>query len=200
MREVDFTPEWYANSLIERAGARVHLGGFVAVIALLVVWSVDSTARSRADVRAVSTLESAMGAQDAMIARIDQINREIDAQQRDIDLLNDLRGGVTAANVMTELSHLMPPSMNLRSLLLDRSSRLPLPVDKLAEGMAKLPERTMLEVTGWAASGEEIGNLVSGMSESPLFTDVSLDYEREETVEQRRVVAFKIECTMPQFE
>ncbi len=208
MREVDFRPDWYVNSLAERAGARVHVTGFIVLAALLLVWWADATARSRADSIAVTRLSSALTAQDGMVAQVDRLDRELAGRQGNLALLHNLGGGLPVAALLAEISHLAPPSLTLRALVLDRPPRIApratagiktSPAAGAPEAPAA-PAQAILELTGWAASGQDIANLVSGMSASPLFARVTLGYERSETVDQRLVVAFKIVCVMPEFE
>lgn len=200
MREVDFRPDWYVRSLAERAGARLHVSGFVLVAALLVIWWMDATARSRAATTVIAQLQEAHAAQDGAIARLDALDGELVRQKRDLALLTEVRGGLLTAGMLAELSHLAPPSLSLRSLVLDRAPRIAQVAGDAVKGRVDLPKRTVLEVTGWAASGEEIANLVRGMAECPLFTEVTLGYERSEIVEARPVVAFKVICHLPEFE
>lgn len=199
MREVDFRPDWYVQALAERAGAKVHVTGFVVVAALLLAWWADATARSRADTVAVARLSAALGTQEAMVAQVDRLARSMAERQGDLALLHNLGGGVPVAALLAEISHLAPPSLTLRAVVLDRPPRIDLP-STAPEGAAGPPTRATLELTGWAASGQDIANFVSGLSSSPLFAQVTLGYERSETVAQRTVVAFKIVCVMPEFE
>jgi len=200
MREVDFRPDCYVLALAERAGARVHVSGFIVMACLLLVWWADATSRGSAATVAVAQLADAVAVQDPMVAHLGRLNREIEVRRRDHRLLVELSGGLPTSDVLAEIAHLAPPSLSLRTLVLERSPRV-VPVGNVdAKVLARLPKRTTLELTGWAASGEDIANLVSGMANSPLFTEVSLGYERSETVEDRLVVAFQVVCHMPQFE
>jgi hypothetical protein len=199
MRELDFAPEWYTQSLLERACARVHVTGFLTVAALLVLWTVDATARSRADQVSVNGLEAALASQGVLIGHLEQLDQEIAKRERDLTLLGDLRGGVKSAAIVAELTHLAPRALSFRTLVLERAPRIALPPAVDDSGAAP-PRATVLVLTGWARSGEEIANLVSRMSESALFRGVTLGYERSEMIAQRSVVAFKVECQLPAFE
>lgn len=216
MREVDFRPEWYVSSLTERARARIHAPGFLLIAFLLLVWWTDAAARSRAAAVGVAQLSDALDVQGSMVAQLDRLDREIASRRRDQALLQDLSAGLPAAGVLAELSHLAPLSVSIRSLVLDKATdaeraagspddalrprKRTLGATAAAATATDRSQRTALEITGWAASGEDIANLVSGMSASPLFTDVALGYERTETLEDRVVVAFKIVCHVPRFE
>ena len=200
MRDIDFRPEWYTQSLVERANARYHFSGFMVVAALLVVWSVDATSRSRASESVVTNLEATLQAQEPMIAQLKTLDSRIEKERKDLTLLRDLDGGVPTSAIVSELSHLMPSAMTVRGLLLHRTPRFGQSQAIDAKRMESYPKRTTLEFEGWARSGEEIGNLVSGMSDSPLFENVALDHERPEELNGRSVVAFKIVCHLPDFE
>ncbi|MCB9865263.1 MAG: PilN domain-containing protein [Phycisphaerales bacterium] len=204
---MDFRPDWYVASLAERAGARLHVSGLIAVACLLVVWWADATARSRADTVAVAKLATALEAQDPMVAQMNRLDQEVSRRQSDLALWHNLDGGLPVAALLAEISHLAPPSLTLRAMVLDRPPRMAPQVTVASKAAGKPVEKTppaptesVLELTGWAASGQDIANFVSGMSASPLFAEVTLGYERSETVAQRVVVAFKIVCVMPEFE
>jgi hypothetical protein len=135
-----------------------------------------------------------------MIAQLEQLDARVAKERKDLTLLRDLSGGVPTSAVVSELSQLMPAAMSIRAMMLTRTPRFGPSESIDAKRMEAFPKRTTLDIEGWAASGEDIGNLVSGMSDSPLFEDVALDYEHPQDLGGRSVVAFKVVCHMPDFE
>ena len=202
MKDVDFTPEWYAKSLVERKGSRNRVAGLALLAVLVLAWSCQSTSRTCAAALALERLQHSYEAQRGMIAQLDALAESHAQHAEDARLLADVSGGLTVDNLLVELSHLMPRALSMRAIYLQRSPRIgfPPPEGEEAEAEEQEPPATTLEITGWAASGTEIGSLVSRLAASELFDDVTLRYERPETVYDRRVVEFLVECRVPEFE
>jgi hypothetical protein len=205
MINVDFTPQWYVDSLAERKGARFRVTGFVAVAALVVVWSYDTTLRTRAATHELRQLQLSYDSQTPLIEQAETLQRGAKAHADQAALLKELEGGVVAGDVLAEITHLMPGDMSLRGIAYKRVPRFvisPTKDDPTGEARAEDDAQTKsnLELTGWATSGMEIGRFVRRLSDSPLFEDVTLRYERPEIVGRQRVVEFLLVCGLPEFE
>jgi len=204
MKDVDFTPEWYAKSLAERKGSRNRVAGLAVLAVLVLAWSCQSTSRTSAAALSLERLQHSYEAQRGMIAQLDALVQSNAQHAKDARLLADVSGGLAVDNLLVELSHLMPRALSMRAIYLQRAPRIgfsPIEGEEAeAEAKEQEPPATTLEITGWAASGTEIGTLVSRLAASELFYAVTLRYERPEIVFDRRVVEFLVECRVPEFE
>jgi Tfp pilus assembly protein PilN len=202
MINVDFTPTWYIESLAERKGARFRVIGFIAVAALVVAWSYDTASRTRAATDDLRQLQTSYDAQTHLIEQADAFQQEAAVHAEQARLLNELKGGVIAGDILTELTHLMPDDLTLRGISYMRAPRFVQSdgTETPTEPAGKTQEMSSLELKGWAASGMEIGRFVRRLSDSPLFEDVTLRFERPEVLGPLRVVEFLVVCRMPEFE
>ena len=202
MKDVDFTPEWYAKSLAERKGSRNRVAGLAVLAVLVLACSCQSTSQTRAAALALERLQHSYEAQQGMIAQLDALAESNAQHAKDARILADVSGGLAVDSLLVELSHLMPRALSMRAIYLQRAPRIGFAPSEgeEAEAEEQEPPATTLEITGWAASGTEIGSLVSRLAASELFYDVTLRYERPETVSDRRVVEFLVECRVPEFE
>ena len=202
MKDIDFTPDWYVEQVGEQQSVRRRLAGLVLVIVLVLVWSYQSSSRTRAVAMTLEHLQHSHGAQAEMMAQLDALEGANAQGSVNARLLTAVGGGLTVSGLLTELSHLMPRTVSIRSLYLQKAPRIHFPPadERKAKEEPEEPPATALEITGWASTGSEIGTLVSRMSASELFYDVALKYERPETVSGRKVVEFLVVCRMPEFE
>ncbi len=202
MKELDFTPEWYVKALADREGTRLRLGGFIILGVLLIVAGLESARQTWAATRKLQEVQGAYDVQSPMLKRLEELRSEQTHWMNNAKVLADVGGGVVVADIFTELSHLMPRSLTLREVYLNKSPRVIFGSNSATEEEESLTEKkaTVLEVAGWAASGSEIGTFVRCMADSPLFYDVSLRYERPETIYGKSVVEFRVVCRMAQFE
>ncbi len=202
MRNLDFTPEWYIRQVAERASGRVQISGLAVIVLLLLAWVYDATHRARAATAEHARLQTVYDVQDPVVQRMQALEAEQAEHDADAELVRMLRGGVPAAELIAELSHLMPPTMSLRLLMYDGVTRVP--PTPAAEGQEQpdpaTRETAVLALVGMAAAGRDVGNFITELTASPLFSSVTLEYERSETFNERRVVAFRIVCRMPEFE
>lgn len=205
MREIDFTPDWYAATRREREASPFHAGGLIIIGVLIAAWSYGATSRTRAAETELATLRASLGAQKGVTAQVQTMEAELAARQRCAELLAEVGGGVRTAPLIAELSHLLPPAVGMRSLRLVRAPRVApatetekdAPAPRTGEGA---PVRTSLQLDGWSASGADVGALLQRLAASPLFEDVVLRYQRTTIVAQNTIVEFQIVGTMPEFE
>ena len=203
MKELDFTPEWYVKALADREGTGLRLGGFIILGVLLIVAGLESGRQTRAATQKLQEVQGAYDVQSPMLKRLEELKNEQAHWMNNAKVLADVSGGFVVADIFTELSHLMPRSLTLREVYLHKSPRVIFAgkaADEKDDELTEEAEATVFEVAGWAASGSEIGTFVRRMSESPLFYDVSLRYERPETIYGKSVVEFRVVSRMAQFE
>jgi hypothetical protein len=205
MKEIDFTPDWYVQMRQERTGAGLRASGMIVIGVLVSIWYFQSTAQTRAAVRDLRQLQNAQQHQRGVAQWMDELNAEMVLLRRNQTLLDDLGGGMAAADLVAELSRQMPTSLWLGQTMWRKTPRV-LPKGKdnpspSAQGAAgDLPAATTLELSGWALSGADVGAFVTRLNASPLFSAVNLKFERTEKLNDRDVLAFLIECQMPEFE
>ncbi|NOX57512.1 MAG: PilN domain-containing protein [Planctomycetes bacterium] len=203
MRVIDFTPQWYLETLAERRGSRFRLTGLLIALAMMIVCSVQATSFSNAAIADLNLLQESFHAQSGLVGRLDQLDKKHAAGAHRLNMLDDVGGGITTADVVRELSHLMPESLTIRKIEFNKALRIEVDLRELAGAFEKLeppPEVTTFAIAGVSKKGSDIGNLVSQMSRSPVFFDVQLRYERASDVFGSKIVEFVIDCKMPSFE
>lgn len=208
MKEIDFTPQWYQDSLRERGGAGLRVAGLAIIAVGVLFWYVQSSRDANGAQAQLRNLQQAALAQQVLLERMDGEHRQLAAAKLRQAILEDVGGGVTAAELVAEISRLMPATLSFREVVLRKVPRFELsPVQTPAPGTLRGTEMetapdpvSTLEISGWAASGTNIGSFVSRLSTSPLMSSVHLRYQRPEIVMGRQVVGFMVSCQMPEFQ
>lgn len=202
MKEIDFTPQWYVQIRRERSGAGLRASGMIIIGVLVSLWYFESTALTRAAVRDLRQLQDSQQHQRGVAQWMDKLNAEMVLVRRNQALLDDLGGGVAAADLIAELSRQMPASLWLGQAMWRKAPRvLPEDPNTASANLARdVPKATTLELSGWGLTGADVGAFVTRLKASPLFTSVNLKFERTEKLDERDVLAFLIECQMPEFE
>jgi len=203
MREIDLRPDWYVESLSERRGSGFRLGGLIAMGALIVIWGYDATSRTNAAATELAELAHQVKAQDAAAADIAVYEAEMVARQRYAGLLKQVGGGVGVVEVIAEVTRAMPRAMNIERFQLDKAPRIAAAVEEEnggGEAKDARPALSNVQFYGFAATGGDVGGFVSRLSQSPLFEDVTLRFQRTILQEGEDVVEFYVECSMPLFE
>lgn len=205
MREVDFTPQWYLDRAIALHGSRARVGGMMLCGVLILVWYVNQVSVTRAASAGAARLNQCVLAQQKLNVQLDLYDRELSTLKGKEELVEILGGGVLTGQVISEIARLMPETMSLRKIRLERSLRFS-PSDcaddqalTMAQEMSA-PKVTTLEIGGVAASGVNIGAYVNALNASGLLRNVNLRYQRAETFADREIVSFEIAALMPQFE
>lgn len=205
MRQVDFTPQWYLDRICALRGARVRVGGMMLSGVLVLVWYVNEVSVTRAAGVDVARLSQCVLAQRKLEAQLDVYDHELSMLGFKERLAQNLGGGVLTGQVIAEIARLMPATMSLRKIRLERSLRFSPSDCKEDQVLAmsqemSVPRVTTLEIGGVAASGVNIGEYVNALNESELLSNVNLRYQRAETYGDREIVSFEIVALMPQFE
>jgi len=205
MREIDFTPQWYLDRITALRGARVRVGGLMLCGVLILVWYVNQVSVTRAASAGAARLNQCVLAQLKLDAQLDLYERELSMLSAKEERVETLGGGVLTGQVIAEIARLMPETMSLRKIRLDRSMRFS-PSDceqdqvlTMAQEMSA-PKVTTLEIGGIAASGVNIGAYVNALNASGMLSNVNLRYQRAETYADQEIVTFEIAALMPQFE
>jgi hypothetical protein len=208
MKEIDFTPQWYVQTLAEQRGSWTRVIALSVLAVLLLIAARETTGLTQSAVADLQRLEQAQAAQTLLSSRLDALEAERAEVNRKEQVLKTVGGGVKNWQLMTELSQMMPRSLSLRSLTVRAAARVAPPSDeedKQEKAKAKTetedtPLLGVVQMSGWASSGAEVGGFVSRLSQSPLFTDVTLRYQRPEDLGGTQIVSFEVICTMPAFE
>lgn len=208
MREIDFTPISYAQSLKEHKGEGIRLGGLIVIGVLIAVWTYDTASRTEAAAVELGELKQSYEVQQRAAQQLEVMEEASVAKARYAGILADVGGGVRAAEIVAELSHLLPKSSSIRRLRLEKMPRVaPAPDDEDDRKMSRSASAeedeeppTELTITGWSPTGAEVGRIVQRLSRSALFEEVALQYQRTVSIEDRSVVEFQVTCVMPEFE
>jgi hypothetical protein len=213
MKRLDFTPSWYYDAVERRLQRRRRLAWVLSLSLAMAMWSSLEhvrTSRARAEVARWKSVFEAQHEAVTNAAIAQQAMAALEAKQT---LYSELAGDAPLHRICAELAEILPPSVVLEDLSIDRGDRLRVPVepDPLAAtsianpagqpGTSRQPEiepNTVL--SGYAFRDTDVGRLVNGLSESAIFLDVHLKYTRPSYIRDREVRAFEIECRLPQFE
>ena len=208
MRAVNFLPE---NIKAQRARKRrlarqgYMLGACAVGLALLGYLRMCDVRAARAEASDLDNYTAEVNRQLDLLVGLQKQQADLMVKKR-ID--DHLGSRISVLDVLAELEHLMPESMTLRNLTLDRTEvRTPATPVRWQSGVSSavitpsgardktehVIKRVRLVITGLAPSDVDVANFIGQLSASPVFEDVRMGYAR--TVEFRGKNARQFEAT-----
>jgi len=209
MRVVDFLPE---NIKAQRARKRrlarqgYLLAACAAGLALLGYLRMCDIGTARAEASNLDEYTAEVNRQLVLLAELQKEQADLMVKKRVDDHLGSR---INVLDVLAELEHLMPESMSLRQLTLDRAEvRTPakparrhsgaMPAVISASGgkdkTDHVVKRVRLVITGLAPSDVDVANFIGQLSASPIFEDVRMGYARTAKFRARNARQFEATC------
>ena len=125
MKEIDFVPDWYRASQRRRSDLAVRITCLCVLAGAMVVWSVRNLAVVRAAETDLAVVRQSYRLQNEPLRQLVTLRSRLSELRDHRALLQTVRGGARASEVLAEVTRLMPEAMVLTSFSLSRERRLP---------------------------------------------------------------------------
>jgi hypothetical protein len=194
---IDMMPE----SVRARAQAGVRLGQFIAVAVVSMTMSIALATHSHLLLSSAQERLFALASEAEQVfateARSAQLKHELAALQAYSEKYQKLAFPISVGNVIATVVNALPESITLDNLDLDAGSRV-VALGPRSRGVAagdpeSAPPRVLTaELSGFAASDQDIAELVSTLEATVPFEDVSLDFSRSRRVNDKDAREFRV--------
>lgn len=200
---IDLMPE----SIRLRTQAGMRMGQFIAAAAVGVLLFVALATHARFSLRAAEAeLATVTVHADQVLAteaKAAELVRELNELRSFSEMYYQAALPLELSAVMATLVNALPESVTLDQLDLDASGRMVArsPRAKDVRATGDLPPRVLSgQISGFAASDQQIAELVSRLEATPPFRNVSLDFSRTRDVRKQLArefrLSFKIDLDM----
>ena len=205
MREIDFRPDSYRESRRRKRDVIIRAMLLGALVVEMILVSLGFHAQTATAREAVVELNSNLASQTEVLRDLDRLLQDLGDLGDKRRLLSDVDGGAPLYSVLAEFSRLMPEATALTEIRLSQNRRIghastARENDPDHVGSMKTDETGYLEITGWAASDVDVGNFMTNLDGSALFTDIQLRYSKPATIRDRKAQEFKLTSKFPQCE
>ena len=190
---LDLLPE----SIYQRSQAGLRTGRMLCILGIVVAAAVITATHSRLAVRSEHDRLAKASAQanEAFVidARANELRQELAQIQQFTDLYEKISFPLNISAIVATVINQLPSSVTLdqidlsagvrqgRSTVRSKGTEAAGGKGGVADD-ASAPRTLTGELSGFAASGEHIAELVRSLESMPLFGDVSLDYSRTRVV------------------
>lgn len=216
MKELDFLPEWYRTDRQRKLRRHRQYVLFGLVASLMAAWSFiigQSVSGLQAQTRQIeATLEN--GQQILQTA----LEKELAIEQlrRQAEILDILTPRTAVSAVLGELSHSVNEQIIFSKVSLlqepvaaGRTQNAPATGGVVRIGAAKPaaresvlpdgPQQTRITLTGIAAGGADVAQLIERLEASSYFMTVSPGFSRAKKIGSREATEFEITCTVADY-
>ncbi len=205
MREIDFRPDSYRESRRRKRNVMIRAMLLGALTLELVLVSLGFHAQTATAREAVAELNGNLASQTEVLRDLDRLLGNLGDLGDKRLLLSDVDGGAPLYSVLAELSRLMPQDTALTEIRLSQNRRIGQAIAARENepdhvGSMKTDETGHVEIMGWAATDVDVGNFMTNLAGSALFTDVQLRYSKPATIRGRKAREFKLASRFPQCE
>ncbi len=189
MRDVDFLPDWYRQSLRCRRRARRQIGATLALVALIgmrLAISQHQTHVAASELAALREQLADAAAQVQETDRLSSIRAQWTRQQQRIDRLGV---HIESARVLAALDEAMPGGVSLVDLQLNTDERPS--TTSPAVPVAPMDRRLHVRLEGLAATPAELAKFLGRLQAIPFFEQPAVGLSKDVTENG---------CTLRQFE
>ena len=199
MKDIDFLPEWYKNSVRREVSYRTQYMVLGGVFLVLTVWSLTTT-HSIAKARAEFDDMSAMHTQaEKVSAELAGIENKLRSLQKKIESTEQIDSRIDVASVLAEMSFLIEETIVLNKVEFVAEKFPDKQQDKTSAGTSavvravrikigkkqQLPlgqVRFKMVIAGVAADAGNVAALICKLEDSPYFCQVVLSFSRSAEV------------------
>lgn len=213
MKELDFLPQWYRADRQRKQCRYRHYVLFALVVALVAGWSFiigRSVSSLQAETRQV---ESILHEGQKTIQQALEMEMEIEHLSQQADILAALTPRTAISAVLGELSQRVSENIIFSRVLwvqepladkqTSASSAVRIGAAKPDESVSLLPDGpqgTRVTLTGIAAGGAEVAQLIDRLETSGYFKNVSPGFSRAKKIGDKEVAEFEITCRVADYE
>lgn len=212
MKEIDFIPQWYRDRQKQRVGYHTQCVVIICIFAAIVLWSFAtcySVSKAKAQIKRI---QASLAANADLAAEFNQLMTVMGRLRDKAHILDKLDHKTSIANVIAELSFLVPDNIML--------SKLDIGLERFAEGvvstnkshvrllrrsagatgaMPAADTRFKVVMAGIAAGVEDVADLISQLENSSYFCQVVPGFSRAAKLKDFIVTEFEISCYLANY-
>ena len=212
MKEIDFIPQWYRDRQKQRVGYHTQYVVIIGIFAGIVLWSFAtcySVSKAKAQ---INRIQVSLAENADLTARCNQLTTTLNQLRDKAQILDKLDHKTSIANVIGELSFLVPENVILSKIDigLERFNEGTVSANKsnvrllrrsvdAAGAMPARDSRFKVVVAGIAAGVEDVAGLISRLENSSYFCQVVPGFSRDVKVKGFIVTEFEISCYLANY-
>jgi hypothetical protein len=213
MKEIDFIPQWYKDRQKKRVGYRTQYVVIIVIFAAIVLWSFGtcySVSKAKAQIKRI---EASLAASADLADEGNKLTTVLNRLRDKVKILDKLYHKTSIANVIAELSFLVPDNVILSKIDIglerfdagaasSNASRVRL-LRRGADAAAAMPaedSRFKVVLAGIAAGVEDVAALISALEGSSYFCQVVPGFSRSsKKVKDFTVTEFEVSCYLANY-
>jgi Tfp pilus assembly protein PilN len=198
MKTVNLLPAWYLNQRRQKRRTQMHVVAMIALAGALAAANVVC-------VRQVEDLQGQHGALEARLGALPDEENLVKTRQAELGRLENIQlayqelgSPVPMSAVIQQIQNDMSPGMALSQVTIEVQPEAVKGSGFVGDASAppKFHDVARLTVVGVSPDDEKMVRLIQKLSANPLFTDVSLNYARNEAIREYAVRRFEIHMQM----
>ncbi len=198
MKTVNLLPEWYLNQRRQKRRTQMH------VLAMMVI----AGAMAAANVVCVRHVQELRGQRATLAARLQQVPDQdalVKTRQAELEKLQNIQlayqelgSPVPMSAVIQQIQNDMNPGVTLSQVVIEVQPEAVKGSGFVGDNKSppKFHDVARLTVIGVSPNDEQVVHLIQKLTANPLFSEVSLNYARNETVRDYLVRRFEIHMQM----
>jgi len=212
MKEIDFIPQWYRDRQKQRVGYHTQYVVIIGIFAAIVLWSFGTcyfVSKAKAQ---INRIQASLAANADLAAQCNQLMTAMSRLRDKAGILDKLDHKTSIANVIGELSFLVPDNVILSKvdIGLERFTEGVVSANKShvrllrrgADAAGAMPaedSRFKVVLAGIAAGVEDVAALISALEDSSYFCQVVPGFSRAAKVKDFIVTEFEISCYLSNY-
>jgi len=212
MKEIDFIPQWYKDRQKKQVGYHTQYVVIIVIFAAIVLWSFGtciSVSKAKAQMKRI---EASLAANAELADECNKLTTVLSRLRDKVRILDKLSHKTSIANVIAELSFLVPDNVILSKvdIGLERFEATADPANKsnvrllrrgadAADAMPAQNSRFKVVLAGIAAGVEDVAALISAMEDSSYFCQVVPGFSRSSKAKDITVTEFEVGCYLANY-
>jgi len=212
MKEIDFIPQWYRDRQKQRVGYHTQYVVIICIFAAIVLWSFAtcySVSKAKAQ---INRIQASLAENADLAAECNQLTTILNRLREKAQILDKLNHQTSIANVIGELSFLVPENIII--------SKIDIGLERFTEGvvsankshvrllrrnadaagaMPAADTRFKVVIAGIAAGVEDVAGLISRLEDSSYCCQVVPGFSRAAKVKDFMVTEFEISCYLANY-
>jgi len=212
MKEIDFIPQWYRDRQKQQVGYHTQYVVIIVIFAAIVLWSFTtcySVSKAKAQIKRI---ETSLAENADLAAECNRLTTTLNKLRQKTEILDKLNHQTSIANVIAELSFLVPENVILGKIDIglehfneaggstNKSNvRLLRRSPQTDDAMPAEDTRFKVVISGIAAGVEDVAGLISSLEDSSYFCQVVPGFSRAGKVKDLTVTEFEISCYLANY-
>ena len=211
MKEIDFIPQWYKDRQKKHVSHHVQYVVIIGIFAAIVVWSFAtclSVSKAKAQ---INRIQESLAANADMVSEFNELATAMIQLRKKAEILEKLDHKTSIANVIGELSFLVPDDVILKKVDVGMerfvggagSGKSHVKLLRQSSGASSAApaedSRFKVIISGIAAGVDDVAGLISQMENSSYFCQVVPGFSRAAKVKDFGVTEFEISCYLANY-